>query len=202
MSRRDACSASAADARAKTDWVRGEYHRLSRREPARLRDDLGEVIEPIVGRPDLDVERVLWCRCGRPERERVDVVEDQARLREVAVEVADHAGEGLGQVDLVSVAAERAMRVAVLIEVEARETDACCGLAELGGEVAQPALVGRVEQPEEVFAKRPGGAVGLVEAGVAPVRPLFVAGRIDGGVAERQRSGGGERAGEPAGSGE
>ena len=72
--------------------------------------------------------------------------------------------------------------------MEAREADVVGGGAELVGEEAEPALVRRVDDPEEVVPERPGRAVGVSERDVAPARAFVLADGIDRGVAERQRA--------------
>ena len=81
----------------------GEDDGFPRRERLRLRDESAELAEPLVWWPDLDVHEGHVCPRGAPDREVVDVVENETCARERLGKPVDEHPERVGEVDHTSV---------------------------------------------------------------------------------------------------
>ncbi len=137
-------------------------------------------------RPDLDVDERHACPGGAPDREIVDVVENEPCARDRLGKPVDEHRERVGEVNQATVQAHGLLRRPVLVEVETGESH-LAGLTQLVAEMRDPALARRVDDPEEV-GEHPRLAIVTVEPLIAPVRPLVHTRGIHSRIAQRQRA--------------
>ena len=139
------------------------------------------------GLPGLDVDRVLRGRRRGPRGEIVDVVEHERRIRHRLAHPSNEGVEGGGHIDDLTVGADRHLRVAVLVEVEAIEADLARSSRHVCGEVLKPARMGGIDDAQEV-SERVGFPRRIQQGRILPLLPLVIADAIHGRVADRPRA--------------